>query len=166
VFTVVVGVISSVLFTCIVFFSSFITTYFMSAFDEWESDSTTYTSSYYWINPYDVARDLVRAALRILKDRSGLGFIDHPIISRSRRRTFIGPELAPSPPGYLKWFFTRIFLGLPVVGASSLVQLLMSMPMLGPVQWLARYRGNRRRDDSRDIAAFVIVVLLIVGAIR
>jgi hypothetical protein len=163
---VVVGTISTLLFTLLVFLSSFITTYFMSAFDD-DGQSSTYFYSSYWISPYEVTQDLVRAALRIIKDESGI--IDGSVLSTatgSPRPIIIGPEPAPASPGYLRTFLTRILLGLPVVGAGSLVQLLMSMPMLGPVQWLARYRGSRRRENSRDMAAFVLVILLVVGAIR
>jgi hypothetical protein len=72
------------------------------------------------------------------------------------------------PPGVLKRFIRRFILGLPLVGASSLVQMLLSFGALGPVQWIARYRGsrNRRNSDSRDIAAIIIISLLLVGAVR
>jgi hypothetical protein len=162
---VVVGVISSVLFTLLVFLSSFITTFFISAFDDYDSELTVY--SFYWINPYEVARDLVRVAVRIIKDESGI--IDTSVLSSSttpKSPIIIGPTPPSKSRGFLKSFFTRIVLGLPVVGAGSIVQLLMSMPMLGPVQWLARYRGSRRRGSSRDTAALVIIILLMVGAMR
>ena len=58
-------------------------------------------------------------------------------------------------------------LGLPLVGAGSLVHMRLSLPLLGPLHWLARYRGNRtRRGESRDAAAVVVIVLLLVGAAR
>jgi hypothetical protein len=163
--SVVVGTISSILFTFIVFLSSFITTYLMSAFDDNDSRFSTFIYSSYWINPFDVAQDLVRAALRIMKDEQGI-LGDLTMAPSSPRRIIIGPEPAPMQRGYIRAFIRRVFLGLPVVGAGSLVQFLMSMPMLGPVQWLARYRGSRRRENSRDMAALVLVILLIVGALR
>lgn len=43
--------------------------------------------------------------------------------------------------------------------------MLMSLPFLNPIHYLARYR-SRRRDGSRDVASLVIVILLIVGAAR
>jgi hypothetical protein len=137
----------------------------MNAFDEYQSNTYIYSSI--WINPFEVAHDLIRAALRIIRDESGI--LDDVFLSRTGRTRpsiIVGPKPAPTPPGLLKRFITRIILGLPVVGAGSLVQLLMSMPMLGPVHWLARYRGSRRRENSRDMAALVLVVLLVVGAVR
>jgi hypothetical protein len=45
--------------------------------------------------------------------------------------------------------------------------MLLSFGFLGPVHWLARFRGNRRRDNNtRDVAAVIIIVLLVVGAAR
>jgi hypothetical protein len=148
----------------------------MSAFEE-GSSSSTYFYSPYWTSPYDVGQDLVRAALRILQEESGI--IDPSLLSKaskstaSRRPPMGPPNVSDSsmitPPGYLKSFLQRILLGLPIVGAGSLVHMLLSFPLLGPVHWLARYRGNqrgRRRENTRDVAALVIVVLLVVGAAR
>jgi len=54
-----------------------------------------------------------------------------------------------------------------MVGAGSLVQMLLSAPLIGPLQWIARQRGTRRRrDNGRDLAAAVIIALLVVGALR
>lgn len=54
-----------------------------------------------------------------------------------------------------------------MVGAGSLVHMLLSAPLLGPLQWLARQRGSRRRrDQSRDIAAIIILALIVAGAAR
>jgi len=54
-----------------------------------------------------------------------------------------------------------------MVGAGSLVYTLLSAPLIGPLQWLARQRGGRsRREQSRDIAALVIVALVVAGATR
>lgn len=147
----------------------------MNAFEE-GSSSSTYFYSPYWTSPYDVGQDLVRAALRILQEESGI--IDPSLLpkaskSTTPRRPPMGPLNAPDaakivPSGYLRSFFQRILLGLPIVGAGSLVHMLLSFPLLGPVHWLARYRGNRgrRRENTRDVAAVVIVVLLVVGAAR
>ncbi|KAF8213124.1 hypothetical protein K438DRAFT_1915330 [Mycena galopus ATCC 62051] len=70
---VVVGAISTILFTILVLVSSFITTFFMSWFEE-PSDNYYYRSSFFgyssffFVSPVDIARDLIRAALRILQD--------------------------------------------------------------------------------------------------
>jgi hypothetical protein len=136
----------------------------MSAFEE----PTTYYYSFY-ISPFEVAQDLVRAAFRILKDEIGgdelFSKVQMPVGSNTA-----GPSSLPKPrpsPGLIKSFIRRFIFGLPIVGAGSLVHMLLSFGFLGPVHWLARFRGNRRRDsNSRDIAAVIIVVLLVVGAAR
>jgi len=165
---VVVGALSSIIFTIIVILSSYITTYFMSVFEEPSWSSTSYFFySYYYISPWDVGKDLIRAALRILKDQNGFDFDDDALFTQSTAKVNVPPVVARPPPGILKRFIKRFMLGLPVVGASSLVQMLLSVPFLGPVHWLARYRGNRsRRGDTRDVAAMVVIVLLLVGAAR
>lgn len=68
----------------------------------------------------------------------------------------------------MKRLLRRFVLGLPVVGAGSLVHMLLSLPLLTPVHWLARFRGgrSRRNSSSRDAAAVVIIILLIVGVAR
>jgi hypothetical protein len=128
-----------------------------------QSSTGFFYSSYWglWVSPWDVGRDLIRAFLRILKDEQLEGVIDDTTFSYGRVR-----HGSDSPPGLIKRLITRFLLGLPVVGAVSVVQFLLTMPILGPVQWLARYRGNRRRGDSRDIAALVVLALLLAGAAR
>jgi hypothetical protein len=170
--TVVVGALSSVLFTVLVFLSSFITTYFMNAFEEGSSYGSSGSYFYsYWTLPYDVGQDLVRAALRILKEESGI--LDPTFSTRVTNSAHQTPLAAPeevtraASSGVLKTFLQRLLLGLPIVSAGSLVHMLLSFPLLGPVHWIARYRGNRaRRDSTRDVAAVVVVVLLLVGAAR
>ncbi|KAF9496124.1 hypothetical protein BDN71DRAFT_782806 [Pleurotus eryngii] len=155
---IIVGCVSAILFTMIVLLASFITTFFMSAFEE----PTYYGSSwFYYFSPFDATQDLVRAALRIIQDETGADILhDTP----HHGPPFVDPVIAS--PGILKRFIRRFLLGLPIVGASSLVHMFLSAPFIGPVHWLARYRGNRRRDNSRDIAALIIVGLLVLGALR
>jgi len=141
----------------------------MSAFEE---PSQSFYSSFY-VSPFTLAKDLIVAALRILKDEDTIGLFDQVMNSKSSRSTrgsdateTIIPTQAP-PRGLLMRLFRRFVLGLPMVGAGSLVWMLLSAPFLGPLQWLARQRGNRRRNEqSRDIAAIVIVALLVMGAAR
>lgn len=184
----VVGAVSSVLFTVLVLLSSYITTYFMGALEEpsWHTESYYYS---YYISPWSVGKDLVRAALRILKEESGLEFDDDRLLAsrppRMRTDSATTTSVPPSPPSTLQIFLKRFswvsvllihimctdhrptVLGLPMVGAGSLVHMMLSLPLLGPLHWLARYRGNRsRRGDSRDAAAMVVIVLLLVGAAR
>ncbi len=165
---VLVGGLSGLFFTIIVMLASYITTYFMSAFEQ-PTTSSYYSWSFFYVSPFEVAQDLVVAALRILRE-GGIDGLDVAIPSPSTttlgRQAGHSPRL-PSNPGSIKRFIKRFLLGLPLIGAGSLVHLLLSVGFLVPVQWLARYRGNRnRREGSRDLAALVVVALLVVGALR
>jgi hypothetical protein len=132
------------------------------------SSSTIYLSTggnyFTWTNPYTVGRDLVRAALRIIQDETG-GIFNPDLLLTSP-----GPDNseATSDPSFLWYFVRRFMLGLPVVGAASLIHMLFSLPLLGPIQWIARSRGSRERGrgSSRDTAAVVIIFLLAMGALR
>ncbi|KAI9462482.1 hypothetical protein BJY52DRAFT_152268 [Lactarius psammicola] len=169
---VAIATLSTVFFTAIVFASSFLTTTLISPLDEpsygsYDSSTSVYISGggyWTWTNPYSVGRDLVRAALRIIQDETG-GLFDPDAFGSST-----APESAEtlSDPGIVWRFVRRFILGLPVVGAASLIHMLFSLPLLGPLQWIARSRGNRGRRGSRsgDTAAVVIMFLLAVGALR
>ncbi|KAI9445120.1 hypothetical protein H4582DRAFT_886845 [Lactarius indigo] len=168
---VAIATLSTVFFTVIVFASSFLTTTLISPLDE-PSYVSYGTSALYasgwgywtWTNPYSVGRDLVRAALRIIQDETGGLFDPDAFLSST------APESAEtlSDPGIVWRFVRRFILGLPVVGAASLIHMLFSLPLLGPLQWIARSRGSRGRRGSRsgDTAAVVIMFLLAVGALR
>ncbi|TFK77171.1 hypothetical protein BDN72DRAFT_830335 [Pluteus cervinus] len=168
---VVVGGISGLLFTFVVMMASYLTTYSMSVFEEPSTSSFYYTVSYsggFYSSPFSVISDLVRAALRILQDGDVAGILEITDFAKSRANhpPLKGPRVPEAPPGLIKRFVRRFVLGLPIVGAGSLVQMLLSMPFIGPVHWLARYRGNRRRGNSNDFAALLIVALLVLGALR
>ena len=159
---VIVGGLSGLLFTLLVMIASYITTFFISAFE---------TPSYYYhplySSPLEVAQDLVTAAFRVMRDGDMASILEDNI----RPSTKITPKapLVPKPrPGFIIRFIQRFIIGLPLVGAGSLVHLLLSVQFLAPVQWLARYRGSRsrRNNGSRDVAALIVVSLLVVGALR
>ncbi|KAL4070879.1 hypothetical protein J3A83DRAFT_4373062 [Scleroderma citrinum] len=157
---VVVGILSSFLFTILVMLSSFITTYFLNYIEE----QPTFGSMYFFISPIDVAQDLIRAAIRILRDQDLLASEDYFLSQQFNTRA---PMRMPEPPGLLKRFVRRFVLGLPMVGAGSLMHMLFSMPVLAPLQWVARWRGNRsRRGNSTDMAATIIAVVIVFGALR
>lgn len=155
---VVVGAVSSVLFTLLVLCSSFVTTYFLSSLEDSPVDGYYYVS--FW--PYDVVRDIVRAAIRIMQDQDAI--LDDTLVGGRIRRPRPSTPIPMKPPGLLKRLAQRFLLGLPVVGAGSLVHMLLSMPF--PIGWLARYRATRSRRGGGDLATIVIVVLIIVGAAR
>ncbi|KAF9044634.1 hypothetical protein BDZ89DRAFT_1059106 [Hymenopellis radicata] len=159
---VIIAAISTVLFVLLTYTSSFVTTYLMSLFQE-PTVYYSYSSSLFYVSPFEVAHDLVRAALRIIQDEDILD-----VDFSSFRVPGTGDEFPePAPPGFLKSIFLRFMLGLPLIGAGSIIHMLISLPFIGPVHWLARYRGNRRRNsNSRDITALIIVMLLAVGAAR
>jgi len=166
---VIVGALSAILFSLLVLLSSFVTTYFISWFEESDPYSSHayysrssffgsfFGSSYFFVSPVDIVRDLIRATLRILKEDVEGG----PIFGQGESE----PGPSPSAPGILKSFIRRFLLGLPLVGAGSIVHMLMTFQL--PLHFLTRYRtSNRRREASRDIASLIIVGLVLVGAAR
>ncbi|KAK7468816.1 hypothetical protein VKT23_003316 [Stygiomarasmius scandens] len=164
---IIVGAISAMIFTVLTLVSSTITTYLLSVFQEPSySTSSVYVSSFGWyISPLEVVRDLVRAALNIIRDNDLGGVLGEPDFL-SQRDTRPISELPPQ--SALKKFVQRFVIGLPLLGAGSLIHMLLSMPFIAPVQWIARYRGNRRRNNnsSSDITSLIIIVLIAVGAAR
>jgi hypothetical protein len=155
------------LFTCIVMLSSFLTTFFITLFEE---PSYYGLGSYglFFVSPVTLARDLVAAAFRILREEDLTGvFKENMNFSEQGRFDIPLQEPKFTQTTLVRRFIRRFILGLPMVGAGSLVQMLLSAPLLGPLQWLARQRGaRRRRDNSRDLAAAVIITLLVVGTLR
>jgi hypothetical protein len=144
---------SALFFSIIVLLSSFLTTHVMASADEPHYPS-------FYILPSDTIRALVRATIRIFLDIDGDTLL-------SIKRPSLPLKLSNTSPGVLGGLVRRFILGLPVVGAASLVHMFISAPFLGPLHWLARYRGNRdRRNNSRDIAAILIVLLIVVGIIQ
>lgn len=137
--------------------ASYITTFFL------EHPTSNIFYIYY---PFDVAHDLVSAAFRVLRD-GDLGDVFNDATSTSRSRGPIIPQ-GDSPPGIVKSFIRRFIIGLPLVGATSVVQMFLTAPVIAPVQWMARWRGsrNRRNRNSQDVAAVIIIGLLVVGTLR
>jgi hypothetical protein len=139
--------------------ASYITTFFMGAFES----PTTY-SSFYYISPFEVAQDLITAVFRIIRDGDISDFFTEPM-GHSRKSPL--DTANQTPPGLIKSFFRRFLIGLPLVGAGSIVHMLLSLQLLAPVQFVARYRASRtRRNNSKDFAALIIVALVVAGAVR
>lgn len=126
-----------------------------------------YSSSFFYVSPFEVLHDLVRAALRIIQDEDLAAVFDEALPRSRDGEAMMGAAREPSAPGVLRNVLQRFLLGLPLIGAGSLIHMFLSLPFLGPLHWLARYRGNRRRNNnSRDITALIIIALIIVGAAR
>ncbi|CAK5280193.1 unnamed protein product [Mycena citricolor] len=162
----IVGSISALFFTVVVILSSFITTFFMSWFEQPSAYSGTgiFFGSYWYYSPIDILREIIGAALRILQDESGIGYDLF-----ESRTSYTAPEAGePSgPPGLFRSLVRRFLLGLPIVGGGSLVHLLLSMHLLSPLHMLARWRSSRRRrESSRDVVSLVIIGLILLGAAR
>jgi hypothetical protein len=109
--------------------ASYITTFFMSAFES----PTTY-SSFYYISPFDVAQDLITAAFRIIRDGDISDFLTEPIL---HPRGAPSNTATSSPPGFIKSLIRRFLIGLPLVGAGSILHMLavrcLTVAILAPV---------------------------------
>jgi hypothetical protein len=161
---VVIAAVSTIIFTLIVYASSFVTAAFLGVFEQGASEDSYFFSYYFY--PIDTFKDLVSSTLSILNDEFGI--IEHRegFRHRSKHRP-AGAPLSTEPDALIVRLVKKFLLGLPLVGVGSLVQMILSMPILGPVHWIARYRSARgRRGSSRDMTAIIVVVLMVIGAIR
>lgn len=134
----------------------------MSVFSEDSDEASSYNYySPYYTNPITVFGDLVRAGIRLAEDQSGIS-LNPDLLMRAARQG------EGEPPGALMRFVKRFLLGLPIVGAGSIVQMLFSVGGLGPIQLIARSRARRRngRGNATDTAALFLVTLLLIGALR
>lgn len=159
---IVIAGISGFMFTLIVMLASFVTTYFMDWFEEPSSDHGW--SYFRFVSPFEVATDLISAAFRVLRDGDVAGILEDDYFPGEVpvREYF----RSPSSPGLIMRLIRRFLLGLPLVGAVSLVHLLLSIRLLAPVQWVARYRASRRRNNNRDAAAMIVISLIVLGSLR
>lgn len=143
---VVVAAISAVVFTVLVVCSSYVTTWLLD--DEHDS--------WFVLAPWAVFRNLVRTTVRSFID---VDIDPNKLLYYSTKRKLS----AANSPGILKRFLRRFLLGLPVVGAGSVLQILLSMPL--PFHWF-RWRTRRINRDSRDIATLIMVMVILAGAAR
>ncbi|CAL1695588.1 unnamed protein product [Somion occarium] len=141
---VVVGAVSTIVFTMLVICSSYITTFLLYD-DDYDS---------IFITPWSTFRNLVRSTVRVFVD----GGLDEKLL------TYTTPKYSPSgPPSFLRRFIHRFLLGLPVVGAGALIHMFMSLPI--SFHWL-RWRSRQAGRNSRDFATIVLVALVLIGAAR
>ena len=156
---VVVAFLSSLFFVLLVMFSSYVTSYFLASIEEQSAFGTTY----FFVSPVDVAQDVVRAAIRILHDLDVLPPDVHVPTSPESST----PIRLPQPSSFLGRFVRRFLLGLPIVGVGSLIHMILTLPFMGPLQWIARWRGSRtRRGNDRDLAAALILIFIVIGVVR
>lgn len=155
----VIAVVSTVIFTLIVYISSFVTAACFGLFEQGVSEESS-TFSYYFY-PIDTFKALVSSTLSILNDEFG-------IIEGLRHSSQNPPTpLSTKPDTLIIRLVKKFLLGLPLVGIGSLIQMILSMPILGPVHWIARYRSSRgRRASTRDMTAIIIIGLMVIGALR
>lgn len=159
---VIVGAASAAIFTIIVYASSFVTAACLGLFEQGVSEDS-YVFSYYFY-PIDTFKDLVSSTLSILNDEFG---IIEQLGSHHRGSQPRPTPLTAEPDGLVIRLFKKFLLGLPLVGIGSLIQMILSMPILGPVHWIARYRSSRgRRGSTRDMTAIIIVGLMLIGSLR
>ncbi|OCH96058.1 zf-C3HC4-domain-containing protein [Obba rivulosa] len=153
---IVIAAVSAVFFTILVLCSSFVTTWLLS--DDGQS-GFSYTLYYY---PVEVFKSLVRNGVRILVDDR---ILDQSVLSsgKSRKLADHRPRPPSGPPSLIQRFVRRFLLGLPVVGAGSIAQMLLSIPL--PVHWI-RFRTLRGRGRSRDLVAIMILAIILIGVLR
>ncbi|KLO13979.1 hypothetical protein SCHPADRAFT_851864 [Schizopora paradoxa] len=162
-----VGVLATTLFTILVYFASFLATFFLDNLDD--TSCSSYGHSFYFgffgPSPLTIAKDIIKLALRFLQDENL--FPEDNLFSRSPgldQRTFSPPKER----GVISSFFRRVIIGIPVVGAASLVQLLWSVSMLTPFHFFTNLRGRNRRDrrGSRDFATILVLFAVVMGVLR
>jgi hypothetical protein len=87
----------------------------------------THTMARIISSPSMWAKISIRAALRILKDKNELIMDEEAFFTRPKVN--VATVTAQVPPGLLKRLLRRFILGLPMVGAISIVQVLLSLPV-------------------------------------
>ena len=116
----------------------------------------------YYVSPTEFAGNLIRTVLRIIRDEDII--LDETLLKSGRPLRTDMPRARPR--GFLANFVRRVIIGIPVVGAASLIQFLLSMSMLGPFHFATQLRGRNRRESSRDIATILVLIAILYGAYR
>ncbi|KAJ8495633.1 hypothetical protein ONZ51_g1583 [Trametes cubensis] len=146
---VVIAALSTFLFSIIVLMSSFVATWYIGDAD----DDYYYWSTFYY--PLDIFRNLVRMTIGFFED----GLLEDSTVIRTSRKL----RQPRGPPSFATRLLRRFLLGIPVVGAGSIVHMLASIPM--PF-YTMRVRARRIGRQSRDLMALVVLALVIAGAFR
>jgi hypothetical protein len=151
---VVVGTLSALAFTVLLFFSSFITTYLISG--------PSNSSSGFVVYPWEIFREIIRSVVCALTDvgceDDVLSFMSNKQYSPPR---FRDPE---RPPSLLYRFGRRLLLGIPTVGAGSLFSIIWNLPF--PLTHWIRGRLRRSNRNSSDFTTLIFVGLVLIGALK
>lgn len=140
---------SGIAFTLLLFVSSFVTTYLISGTGE---------ESYFTIYPWETFREVVRSVVCALTD---LPCDEFTLSSRGRR---VHARVQTRPPTMFNRFVRRLLLGLPTVGAGSLISTLFSLPF--PITHWIRVRLRRGSRNASDITTLIFLTVVIIGAAR
>ena len=149
---VVVGVLSCIAFTFLLFFSSFITTYLISGSGE---------DSYFIVYPWETFREVIRTAVCVLTDQGCDGFT-YPL--RKHPNGKLRYPTPRKPPTLLGRFIRRLLLGLPTVGAGSILNMLWSLPF--PITHWLRVRLRRTGRNGSDVMSVILLTVVLIGAGR
>lgn len=146
---VVVGTLTGIAFTLLLFFSSFITTYLISG---------PTNESYFFYYPWDSVRDVIRTTVCVLTEGS---CDDDALPGRLSKLRMPTPS---GPPTLLGRFLRRLLLGLPTVGAGSMINIIYSMPF--PIAHWIRVRLRRQNRNSTDFTALLVMTVILIGAAK
>ncbi|KAI0695139.1 zf-C3HC4-domain-containing protein [Cytidiella melzeri] len=150
---IMVGVLSAIAFTFLLFLSSFVTTYLISGPD-------TSSSSWFIVYPWETFREVIRSAVCGLTDLGCDG--DNLFVSSQRSRPpFRDPQKRPS---LLQRFFRRLLLGIPTVGAGSLASMIWNLPF--PITHWIRARLRRSNRNASDFTTLLFVGIVLIGALK
>lgn len=146
---IVVGTLTGIAFTLLLFFSSFITTYLISG---------PTNESYFFYYPWDSVRDVIRTTVCVLTEGS---CDDDALPGRLSKLRMPTPS---GPPTLLGRFLRRLLLGLPTVGAGSMINIIYSMPF--PIAHWIRVRLRRQNRNSTDFTALLVMTVILIGAAK
>ncbi|PSS37609.1 hypothetical protein PHLCEN_2v536 [Hermanssonia centrifuga] len=103
-------------------------------------------------------RDVLRTAVCALTDAP----CEEVILSARTRR--VRARVQKAPPTLLNRFVRRLLLGLPTVGAGSILNMLFTLPI--PFTHWIRVRLRRGSRSSSDITTLILLAVIIIGAMR
>lgn len=149
---IVVGALSGIAFTLLLFLSSFVTTWLLSG---------TSDDSYFVVYPWEVFREVIRTAVCVLTDTSCDTARTPYYRTKGSKLRYPTPR---KPPTLLGRFVRRLLLGLPTVGAGSLFNMIWSLPF--PITHWLRARLRRTGRNASDFMTLILLGAVVIGAAR